>query len=53
MNVMKPPAYRPVETVYDFLSTECVVTHSVDKMVITATMQNDLYETLKATPHIK
>lgn len=46
MNVMKPPAYRPVETFYDFLSTECVVTHSVDKMVITATMQNDLYEAL-------
>ena len=46
MDMMKPPLYRPVETVYDFGSTECVVTHSVDMMTIKATMRDDLYKSL-------
>ena len=47
MNIKNPPLFKPVETAYRFASTECVVTHSVDKMGVKATMREDLYESLK------
>ena len=47
MDMNRPPLYKPVETSYSFASTECVVTHSVDKMGVKATMREDLYESLK------
>lgn len=52
MNMMKPPVFKAVETTYDLISTECVVTHSVDKMGVRATMREDLYESLKDTINI-
>ena len=47
MNIKNPPLFKPVETAYRFASTECVVTHSVDKMGVKATMREDLYESMK------